>query len=745
MGEGDHVCVLCGATGREVCLKAIPGDLRPYLLEKKSEVDKCCPKCYLRGTRNRKNGAHPTGDNGFLWDKATDTVDLGEPMPQEKPKTPEYKSWEPIAAEIRDRIIRYTQISYPGNPFGDVDRFKAHANWAGNGLFDLMAAIAAPLWGNKKTARPVAIIMVIEILAHLIRPHHSYIMWMITSVLAAAGVPDEILRMFSASGIGVDSSHLSAHKQSCEAIRQCLVDARIADMEKPLMFVADDMSGTHKFAKQQATGAVRGYNSVANVILRNLDKLHLNMRVDASPVRLFPRKFTAEDAQFFIERGAELKKKIDYMSVRLPEVEKNSAVLKPYASERDIGLMKPVSMKEVTFMDCYDNKYKSIKGICTVLTAIRDRLAAHLQTNYVLATGDWHTYSNLLRVVWYRPGFENIVPIPGAFHIGLNLQEALYDHFDAILSRLWTAAYPGKKVVAEMPPLTRKSFLDLVCRAWKDTRSRCKRHLKSLAEWPVELVAMLNFFDELVPLSLDVYTFFLMGDYDQYEAILYRAALAFAQFGKIHYVQCLFTFLATVHHWRRNRPDFFDQFRKNFKYLSEEPVEVFNGTVKKWAVKCRTSTLMVRAIRFSSFTADGMREWRLLTTKRCRGRRLCVETNPAITDTVSAEIRRLFSEAVRCKKGAVCVGKSKWASGLFGEISDRCFPLPLQDSRCLHGMPGVKVAKNESCCNGFVTARGLLTCGHVDTGAAICMQCKQIMQDISTVVYGTLHLNAADE
>jgi hypothetical protein len=214
-------------------------------------------------------------------------------------------------------------------------------------------------------------------------------------------------------------------------------------------------------------------------------------------------------------------------------------------------------MKEVTFLDSYNNKFKSISDIRDVLISVKDKIFRQLAINHVLATGDYHVYRNLLRAVWCRPGFENVVPIPGAFHIALNAQEALFEWFRPLFLRLWTAAYPKKKFPTPVPPLTRKTFLELLSRVWADTGERCMRHMRKLKEWPAEFVLLRNLFAELIPLSLDIYTVFLMGNFDQYEMMLYRAALLFAQLGKVHYVQCIFTFVATVEHWRRNRPDFF--------------------------------------------------------------------------------------------------------------------------------------------------------------------------------------------
>jgi hypothetical protein len=310
---GKPKCLLCGTSRRGLILKAIQPDLHPFLNKngKKIVGDRCCPACYLNGTRNRARGAHPMTDGSCSWDKGTSTEDLWDAATLGVGRSCDPPSGQVVAAEVRERIVDYTSHPVGYTPFEDLERFKADANRSGRGLFDLFEAILKPLRPEKK-GRAVAVAMVIEVIAHLIRPHHSRVMWMITSMLAAAGVSHEDLHVLSCSGIGMDSSHLEAHKKAAEAERCRRVDQRLAKADNPVMVIPDDYCGTSRFALLQASGAVQGRPAVANVVVRDLAPLGLPLRVDPTKAPLFPRKFSSADAQRFIQRGAELKKKSDY-------------------------------------------------------------------------------------------------------------------------------------------------------------------------------------------------------------------------------------------------------------------------------------------------------------------------------------------------------------------------------------------------------------------------------------------------
>jgi hypothetical protein len=82
---------------------------------------------------------------------------------------------------------------------------------------------------------------------------------------------------------------------------------------------------------------------------------------------------------------------------------------------------------------------------------------------------------------------------------------------------------------------------------------------------------------------------------------------------------------------------------------------------------------------------------------------------------------------------------------VLGEISDRVMPLALQRRAKVYGLSKAAIAQWKTPYVHSVVSRGLLVCGHVDSGETICKQCMQIMQRIGEVVFDSLRLNNCEE
>jgi hypothetical protein len=178
-------------------------------------------------------------------------------------------------------------------------------------------------------------------------------------------------------------------------------------------------------------------------------------------------------------------------------------------------------MQNVTLLRCFDNAFKKTADVEAVLAACCTTLAPYLHRQHLVTTGDWYTYSILLHIVHANPAqFGHLLPIPGAFHIGLNAQQGIFLHYQAVISEVWRTVFPKKKLPPEPSPLERKYALELVCEGWKKCRQYCLNLLANVDKTTFEAILMVQLFEEHLPLSLDVYAIFLSGDFSRYEASL---------------------------------------------------------------------------------------------------------------------------------------------------------------------------------------------------------------------------------
>lgn len=344
-------------------------------------------------------------------------------------------------------------------------------------------------------------------------------------------------------------------------------------------------------------------------------------------------------------------------------------------------------------------------------------------------------YINLLKQCRQHPEvYRHVIPLPGPFHLGLNAQEAMFDWFGPIVQHLWTAVFPGKRFVCVMQPLHRKFLLDLLCRAWKDARNSCLSLGIRRAHWPSEVSSILLFFEEYLPLSLDVYAIFLSGDFEAYEAALYRALQLFAQVGKVHYVQCILLYISTIDFWRTHHPAFFEAFRKNYHYTSEEEVEIFHSLIRKCTgPRCDLDTL-VRRINFTGAMQETLMEWRDATDNKTHHGGLPVDHAQETVSAMSAAIKHMFEDVIQKDVALQEAENDKWTSAVLGEIPDRMLPIALQRKEWVYGYRGSSMHDIKVKHGGMLRLGQRTLCGHVVEKGTSCARCKEMMRILVTTV-----------
>jgi hypothetical protein len=148
-----------------------------------------------------------------------------------------------------------------------------------------------------------------------------------------------------------------------------------------------------------------------------------------------------------------------------------------------------------------------------------------------------------------------MVPIPGVFHMGLNAQEAIFAWYQPVTSRLTSAVFGKALLSVPLKALHRKYFLDLLINGWRLCRRDILRRMEEIQEGNIDAILLLNLFEEVVPVALDLYAAFLDGDSSLFESLLLRSLRIYAQLGKENYVNCLLLFIGTTEYWRTHFPE----------------------------------------------------------------------------------------------------------------------------------------------------------------------------------------------
>ena len=386
-----------------------------------------------------------------------------------------------------------------------------------------------------------------------------------------------------------------------------------------------------------------------NVIYRHVEGTGLDLDPSNPNGPLIPAKFFFSLAEPFLQRNG--------IVLRAPGrdgVAKHmSDVLQPYGGRRSQRSANPVTMAGVELMKSLSNGFQTKKEMRQVLVELVADFGVYLKHQCLMITGDYHAYEAELEVLRDDPAlFGRIVPIPGAFHVGLNAQEGVFHWFSGILEPLWREV-SGKGFACPLPPLQRKYVLDLFCRGWELCREGCIRSMRDQRRCPVEVAVLTKLFDDLIPVALDLYAVYLLGSMEDYECILLRGLELCIQLGKHHYVSVVLRFVATVQHWREKQPALYECFSKNMHCWTEEPVELFHAAVRHIAEKQRTSMALADAINTHPVLKENLEDWVKELGGGIDSGGFCVDHIPGAAEKMSKAIGALFERVL--KTGERCV------------------------------------------------------------------------------------------
>jgi hypothetical protein len=308
--------------------------------------------------------------------------------------------------------------------------------------------------------------MLLELLGHLADATYSKTVWELTMFMHSCGVSDRDLRGLSAKGLAMCSSKLAEHEKKMWDIHRHNIRQEVKSPGYRAVLVTDDfhqIEGTPRKEKdgQPAKKKHPRFSTahhLANAIVKRMGKNGPDIPVQLYPECLTPRVFSVDAVLQWIEERWEASCASFYFGGRLKFLEKISATLHPYSTlEPGASWDNPITMENVTLLRSFPNAFKDPADMDTVFSGSCDDLGPLLERQHVIATSDFYPYIHLISRVLANPGkYQHVIPIPGAFHVGLNAQDGVLTHYRPVIDIVWSAVFPKKRLDPNPTPLERK-------------------------------------------------------------------------------------------------------------------------------------------------------------------------------------------------------------------------------------------------------------------------------------------------
>ena len=661
--------------------------------------------------------------------------------------------------DLPGMLHRFVNHRFTGNALTEINAYEEHINSVAGGLFSTFLSALPDCSSEAK----VKVAMLLELFGHLVDPTYSQTVWELTMFLHSCGVSDRDLRGLSAKGLAMCSSKLTEHEKNMSDVHMHRIGEEVMDPEFRALLVTDDfhqIEGAHgtprkdKKAEDNEVPAKKKHprfstaHHVANAIVKRLGKNGPDIPVRLYPECLTPRAFSVTAVLQWVEEHWGESCKTFYHGTRLKFLEKISATLHPYSTlESDATWDNPITMENVTFLRCFPNAFKDPADMDLVFSTSCKDLGPLLERQHIIATSDFYPYINLIsRVLTDEARYGHVIPIPGAFHVGLNAQDGVFSHYRPVVDRIWGAVFPKKRLDPNPSPLERKFALELLCEGWKKCRTHCLGLLSNLDKISWEAIFLTQLFEEHLPISLDTYPIFLSGDMDLYQAILLRLLRMFIQLGKCNYVLCISVFVAQLMHWKMHFRPLYDHLCKELRYCSEEEIEIFHSMIREHVRGRKTVEQVVREVSAWGANMKTLRSWKHPHGHKSHRRRKASQLTPEVVLESCRAIKALFASVVTARSYCVPAEKlNHWESPVLGTFGDHLLPYALQHASVrLKGCSGIRHEDREDS-QGFVdpSCRGL--CGHARTGGTFCSECMssttQVVREMMTqYTIGGIHI-----
>jgi len=722
----DKHCGVCPAHGRELKLYRIHDRFRPFLPPQDHPPLFFCKACYDRALRASRKGRGGADRDSSACDSDQHFSEIHSTL---RPVSSVHGGQITAMLQLRDAIVGLARVRTARSPLEDTEAYRNAVNAASGGLFDLIVSVLPPNISDVEDK----VTMWLQQLVHLIDPAQSSAQWELSDFLYQSGVSDRARRALYRKGYGMHPSKQIEHMIRCIEAHHTSVLAAVQDGCHTFMLVVDDFHAIWASRVPKKNGRFSTAGHVANAIMKNLSQLGIDLRVEIYPECLTPSVFPIAAVEGWIRRVWEECGGCTYASKREQCLLRIASSLQPYGhSGTGAEWDNPIDMRKVTLLESFSSNFSSEAQCAAVIDGIVGRLIAILPRQHIILTGDFYPFWYLLRLVRRNPAkYGHLIPIPGAFHVGLNAQEAIFLHYRPVLEKLYRAMFPGRNFPVYPTAMERKFVLEVIALGWKRCRGECLRRLALLDSIPLDAVVLVQLLDEFVPVALDVYAVFLSGNFQKYESILLRSLVMFLQLGKRNYVRCLSIFIGQLLHWQEKYPALYASLTENLRFLSEEEVEIFHSTIRARIIGPKDSEHLARFVNFCGARADMMQRWKGEPSES-EGKQSWMRDVDCFAAKSAAAVKALFNATILVDTPCHKTEGAAWQSAVLGTIGDHCLPYALQLARIrVRGCTG-NIHAHRVVCDGYLDSRAQRLCGHRRTRDRCCSECEAAVTQIAT-------------
>jgi len=716
--EWNCLCMGCLKWVEKGTFRGVSEDMIPFFTQKKCPlITKCCSRCHSDATQFVQTGRKRDresfeGKDGRHWN-GTDGR-----RKRTKSESAHIPTKEAMIRGLRSRAQMALQNPYPGNALTHPMEYQEHMNAKADGIVDILRLGFSPSdeprdrWAVNKT------VFRLEGFLHQANRKYSKSQWFVSTLLSQQGVSRRNRVGWCHSGVGMYPSNQSIHDAALIADRDAEIDRVLMDPNVELIGMYDDMNSVHIALMPSATGGKAVAARVGNVCMKNVSRLGLDLRVERVGESLLPEKFTFDIAVPFFMRNFGSALIGVYMKERSKDMQVWSRIVRPYGGPPVKNPDSPVSLDNVFLLLSSDTGFYSSSTIRQVIMEAGARLQGYLSSKLLITTGDFYAFWGAFELARTASGdnayLRHLVPLPGVFHMGLNAQEAVFTIFKDILSTLCGDVFGRPMLSLPLKPLHRKYFLDLITVGWRLCRREVLRNIETAAVGSVDIIVLLNLFEEIVPVAVDIYSAYLAGDVPLFESLLMRSLRVFSQLGKERYVNCLLLYIMITEHWRSSHPEVYEKYTGSLSSFGEEEIELFHANVRPCTSRVRSSKQLARAITLHGATEAQKQEWLDVMGVPPAAGGHCREHIPDLDVKMKQSISKLFAHALECRSPTARAQEDAegWVSPTLGKLNDRVFPIPLQRCTHLYKLPTVDVSKFKMQNEGWLSFRDIAVCGH---------------------------------
>jgi hypothetical protein len=175
----------------------------------------------------------------------------------------------------------------------------------------------------------------------------------------------------------------------------------------------------------------------------------------------------------------------------------------------------------------------------------------------------------------------HILSFLGPLHLSLNTRESVFLTFWGFFDSMYRTVFGKKKKLAAKPkPWIVNLLLYLAHGGWQIVKCFVMRRFKNSKK--TGYLIFLDLLDNLVPVTLDVYTTLFRGNHlDEYISAVFRLWCIMKRFQRHNYDKIILAFLSDIQYWKQIKHPIMDTLKNNLNKLDEYCVENFHSLVRR--------------------------------------------------------------------------------------------------------------------------------------------------------------------